>query len=150
MSENQDLLLESDGEVVTVTLNRPDARNALTFDMYSGLAEICADPPEGAKAIIVRGAGDKAFAAGTDIRQFICGREHQLAHALPILPIEILNVIGKRMGVHRYFGMSKRTEKLLAFNADSPITKRCTLCRTGHNSYVLRMAIFFHGINLNL
>ncbi|MEJ2177873.1 MAG: enoyl-CoA hydratase/isomerase family protein [Gammaproteobacteria bacterium] len=70
MSENQDLLLERDGEVVTVILNRPDARNALTFDMYSGLAEICAAPPEGAKAIIVRGAGDKAFAAGTDIRQF--------------------------------------------------------------------------------
>ncbi len=70
MSENQDLLLECDDEIVTVILNRPDARNALTFDMYSGLAEICAAPPEGAKAIIGRGAGDKAFAAGTDIRQF--------------------------------------------------------------------------------
>lgn len=70
MSENQDLLIESDGEVTTVILNRPDARNALTFEMYSGLAEICAAPPEATKAIIVRGAGDKAFAAGTDIRQF--------------------------------------------------------------------------------
>ncbi|MGI9317100.1 MAG: enoyl-CoA hydratase/isomerase family protein, partial [bacterium] len=70
MSENQHLLLQRDGEVATITLNRPDARNALTFDMYSGLAEICASPPDGVKAIIVRGAGEKAFAAGTDIRQF--------------------------------------------------------------------------------
>ncbi len=70
MSDNQDLLLERDGEVVIVTLNRPQARNALTFDMYAGLAEFCASPSDGVKAIIVRGAGEKAFAAGTDIRQF--------------------------------------------------------------------------------
>lgn len=70
MSNDKDLLLEINGEVATITLNRPHARNALTFNMYSGLAEICATPPQGVKAIIVRGAGDKAFAAGTDIRQF--------------------------------------------------------------------------------
>ena len=70
MSNDKDLLLETNGEVATITLNRPHARNALTFNMYSRLAEICAAPPEGVKAIILRGAGDKAFAAGTDIRQF--------------------------------------------------------------------------------
>ncbi|MGB5706243.1 MAG: enoyl-CoA hydratase/isomerase family protein [Arenicellales bacterium] len=70
MSDNQDLLLERDGEVAIVTLNRAQARNALTFEMYTGLAEFCASPPDGVKAIIVRGAGEKAFAAGTDIRQF--------------------------------------------------------------------------------
>ena len=52
-----------------VTLNRPEARNALTFAMYERLAEIGADPGE-AKALIITGAGDKAFAAGTDISQF--------------------------------------------------------------------------------
>ena len=52
-----------------VTLNRPKARNALTFAMYERLAEIAAAPGE-ARALIISGAGDKAFAAGTDIAQF--------------------------------------------------------------------------------
>ena len=56
----------------TITLNRPQARNALTFAMYERLAAICSDPAaHGApKVLIVTGAGDKAFAAGTDIAQF--------------------------------------------------------------------------------
>ena len=52
-----------------VTLNRPQARNALTFVMYERLAAIAADPG-GARALIITGAGDKAFAAGPDIAQF--------------------------------------------------------------------------------
>lgn len=56
----------------TITLNRPQARNALTFAMYEGLAKICSDPEShGApKVIVMTGAGEKAFAAGTDITQF--------------------------------------------------------------------------------
>lgn len=56
----------------TITLNRPQARNALTFAMYEGLAKICSDPAShGApKVIVMTGAGEKAFAAGTDIAQF--------------------------------------------------------------------------------
>jgi hypothetical protein len=58
--------------VGTVTLNRPQARNALTFAMYEGLAEILGNPEKhGApKVFVVTGAGEKAFAAGTDIAQF--------------------------------------------------------------------------------
>ena len=70
MTTNTDLLFDQDGHVLVVTLNRPEARNALTLAMYDGLAQICVEPPVGIKAIIIRGAGDKAFAAGTDIRQF--------------------------------------------------------------------------------
>lgn len=65
----QDLLFEIRDGIGFVTLNRPAARNALTFAMYERLAEISADPG-GARALIVTGAGDKAFAAGTDISQF--------------------------------------------------------------------------------
>jgi enoyl-CoA hydratase/carnithine racemase len=50
-------------------LNRPQARNALTFPMYERLAEIAADPGA-VRALVITGAGDKAFAAGTDINQF--------------------------------------------------------------------------------
>ena len=61
------------GDVLTVTLNRPEARNALMFEMYERLADIfaaVADSPDAPKAIILTGAGEKAFAAGTDIAQF--------------------------------------------------------------------------------
>ncbi|MPZ10419.1 MAG: enoyl-CoA hydratase [Kiloniellaceae bacterium] len=69
---SEELLYELRDGIGIVTFNRPAARNALTFAMYEGLAEICetaADKGE-AKALVLRGAGDKAFAAGTDIAQF--------------------------------------------------------------------------------
>ena len=58
--------------IAFVTFNRPQARNALTFAMYERLAEICAEVNEdrSIRAMILTGAGDKAFAAGTDISQF--------------------------------------------------------------------------------
>ena len=66
-----ELLFEVRGDIGWVTFNRPQARNALTFAMYEGLAEICTGAVQsGVKALVVTGAGDKAFAAGTDIAQF--------------------------------------------------------------------------------
>lgn len=67
-----EILYEAADGIGTITLNRPQARNALTFAMYERLAEICGAPERhGApKVIVVTGAGDKAFAAGTDISQF--------------------------------------------------------------------------------
>lgn len=71
-STDSDLLYERDGEVARVTFNRPQARNALTFAMYERLAEICAglNDDRAIKVLVITGAGDKAFAAGTDISQF--------------------------------------------------------------------------------
>ena len=71
MSDSE-LLYEIKDGVGWVTLNRPQARNALTFAMYEGLAEICSTvPTDGSvKCLVVIGAGDKAFAAGTDMTQF--------------------------------------------------------------------------------
>jgi enoyl-CoA hydratase/carnithine racemase len=68
----RDLLSETKDGVLRLTFNRPDSRNAMTFAMYEGLREACARvPPDGSvKAVIVSGAGGKAFAAGTDMTQF--------------------------------------------------------------------------------
>jgi enoyl-CoA hydratase len=59
--------------VATVLFDRPDARNAMTWRMYEQLGEICAtlraDP--GVRVAVFRGAGGKAFVAGTDIAQFL-------------------------------------------------------------------------------
>lgn len=67
-----ELLYEVRDGVGYVTFNRPQARNALTFAMYERLAEICgaAGEDRSIRAILITGAGDKAFAAGTDISQF--------------------------------------------------------------------------------
>jgi enoyl-CoA hydratase len=66
------LTLEQADRVAVVTVNRPDARNAMTFAMYEGLHGLCErlDADAGVRVVVLRGAGDKAFVSGTDIRQF--------------------------------------------------------------------------------
>lgn len=55
-----------------LTFNRPEARNAMTWAMYDGLVDACdrVDRDESVRVFVLRGAGGKAFAAGTDISQF--------------------------------------------------------------------------------
>ncbi|WP_289155024.1 enoyl-CoA hydratase [uncultured Salipiger sp.] len=63
--------LAVEGGVATVTFDRPEARNAMTFEMYRQLGEIC-DQLEAApdlRAIVLRGKR-AAFVAGTDISEF--------------------------------------------------------------------------------
>ena len=70
------LLIDRQGAVAILTLNRPEARNALSPELTCRLAdaidEAAADP--GIRAVILTGAGDKAFCSGGD-----------LALALPLL-----------------------------------------------------------------
>jgi enoyl-CoA hydratase len=63
---------ERNGNVVTVTFDRQAARNAMTWEMYQRLGEVCAALRADAsvRAVVFRGAGGKAFVAGTDIAQF--------------------------------------------------------------------------------
>ena len=70
--QTNDILFEVRDGIGRVTFNRPQARNAFTFQMYERLAEICeeANGDPALKALILTGAGDKAFASGTDINQF--------------------------------------------------------------------------------
>ncbi len=67
-----ELLYEVRDGIGRVTFNRPAARNALTFAMYERLAEICAEAADrnDLRVLVLTGAGEKAFAAGTDIGQF--------------------------------------------------------------------------------
>lgn len=59
------------GSLGILTFTRPEARNALTWDMYEALERACdaADQQSGIRVLIIRGSGG-AFAAGTDIAQF--------------------------------------------------------------------------------
>lgn len=64
-----------DDHVGVITLNRPDARNALTHPMYAELERLVRAAPEvGARCLIVTGA-DPAFCSGDDVRQVMGGGE---------------------------------------------------------------------------
>jgi enoyl-CoA hydratase len=65
-------IYESEGPIATFTFNRPEARNAMTWDMYQALVEACdrVDADSAIRVLILKGAGGKAFVAGTDISQF--------------------------------------------------------------------------------
>ncbi len=69
---SEELLFEREGALAVVTFNRPEARNAMTWAMYDGLVAACdeVDADDGLRVLILRGAGGKAFVAGTDIGQF--------------------------------------------------------------------------------
>lgn len=68
----QDLIFEQRGAVGWLTFNRPEARNAMTFEMYDGLVRICDEVEQdpGIRVLVLTGSGEKAFVAGTDINQF--------------------------------------------------------------------------------
>lgn len=73
MTETDQLLYERQGSTAFITFNRPEARNAMTWDMYEALYECCeaVESDENVRVVVLRGAGDKAFVAGTDINQFL-------------------------------------------------------------------------------
>jgi enoyl-CoA hydratase/carnithine racemase len=67
-----EVLWERRGPAAVVTFNRPEALNAMTFAMYEALHSYCeqADGDDDVRVLVLRGAGEKAFVAGTDISQF--------------------------------------------------------------------------------
>jgi enoyl-CoA hydratase len=88
------LLLERDGAVAVVTINRPKVLNALNSatvdELRRAMLELKAD--EGVRAIVLTGAGEKSFVAGADINELavqtpVSGREHALSgqHVFDVL-----------------------------------------------------------------
>jgi enoyl-CoA hydratase len=67
-----ELIVERRGDVVWITFNRPQARNALTWNMYNRLENACHEinADRTVRAVVLTGAGRQAFVAGTDIGQF--------------------------------------------------------------------------------
>jgi enoyl-CoA hydratase/carnithine racemase len=67
-----EVLVARDGPIVTLTFNRPAARNAMTWGMYQRLYDVCeeVDADDTVRVLVLKGAGGKAFVAGTDISQF--------------------------------------------------------------------------------
>jgi enoyl-CoA hydratase/carnithine racemase len=71
-SATEPLLLDRDGPVATLTINRPDRLNALTYAMFTQLPKLLAEAAaiDGVRVLVLRGAGRRSFSAGADISEF--------------------------------------------------------------------------------
>lgn len=73
------ILVERDGAIATVVLNRPEKLNALTRAMWGALGEavdaLSAD--DSVRCVVVRGAGERAFSPGNDISEFATERSNR-------------------------------------------------------------------------
>jgi enoyl-CoA hydratase len=73
------ILVERDGPIATVVLNRPEKLNALTKPMWQGLGDavraLSAD--DDVRCILIRGAGERAFSPGNDISEFETQRSNK-------------------------------------------------------------------------
>lgn len=81
----ENILVERDGGVATITINRPKVLNALSMQTLDELrrAILALKYDDGVRVVILTGAGDKSFVAGADINELseqtpISGREHAL------------------------------------------------------------------------
>ena len=74
-----DLVTERDGEIVTLTLNRPEKLNAMTKPLWGRLGEAVRvlDADDDVRCIVLRGAGGKAFSLGNDIAEFATERSNR-------------------------------------------------------------------------
>src|SRR6187551_3824652 len=88
------LLLERDGAVAVVTINRPKVLNALNAQTLEELRRIILDlkADDSVRVVILTGAGEKSFVAGADINELAVqtptgGREHALTgqHVLDLI-----------------------------------------------------------------
>ena len=88
------LLVEEQDRIVTVTLNRPDARNALNRGLLEQLRSALAKVSQrrDLKALILTGAGDKAFCAGADLRERLNMPEPEVRMFIPLIRGAITDV----------------------------------------------------------
>lgn len=81
MTDTDDLLVEKQDGILTVTLNRPDSLNAMTPEMLAGINQSMAEFEEDAdlSVAIITGAGTRAFCTGGDLGKTIPGAAAQAA-----------------------------------------------------------------------
>src|SRR4029453_7270568 len=73
-----------------------------------------------------------------NLRGLGCRGEHQVAHAVPIIAIDALHVLGERARVHRDLGMIVRAEKIGALDTDGPIAEGGSFSGAGNETDVVR------------
>ena len=98
------LKIEYVEQLVTVTVNRPEALNALSEQVLSELRDFLTGPLDGVRGMILTGVGERAFVAGADIREMavmtpdqgeVFGRlGQQVTELLEALPVPVIACVG--------------------------------------------------------
>lgn len=107
-SDYQDLLVQQDGGVLTVTMNRPDVLNAINEAILDGLGELleAVAGDESVRCVVLTGAG-RAFGAGADLRGFAAihasgepvkvserlQKYHRVIRAIRSLPVPVIAAV---------------------------------------------------------
>ena len=105
MTASDDLLIERQDDVLTLIINRPEKRNALSLallDAIGGALNAVADEP--VKCVVLTGAGDKCFAAGGDLKELdairsdaetrgMSERGHAALDAVRYFPVPVIGAI---------------------------------------------------------
>lgn len=102
----QAIIREREGHVLILTIDRPKALNAINVDVMDDLKYIFQDKKEDltdVHAIVLKGAGEKAFAAGADIKEFpnyaspegeaLSSKGHAVYNAIETFPIPVIALI---------------------------------------------------------
>ena len=74
---SDDILVQQDGPIATLVLNRPRTRNAINLAMWADIARLTQGfgKDDSVRAVVYRGAGTEAFASGADISEFPASRK---------------------------------------------------------------------------
>ena len=77
-----ELIAESDGGILRLTIHRPERRNAMSPAVVEGITAALLGPGRdpATRAIVVTGSGDKAFCAGADLQT---GKSFSFDHSIP-------------------------------------------------------------------
>ncbi len=69
---NEPILLDRSDTIATITFNRPEQRNAISYEMWQSLGQIMEslEHDSSIRCVVFRGAGGRAFSAGADIKDF--------------------------------------------------------------------------------
>lgn len=82
MTDEPELLTDIADGVATFTINRPEQRNAISWnvlkDLRTGLAEVCED--DGVRVVVLTGSGERAFCSGADLSGMAGGSGHLALH----------------------------------------------------------------------
>jgi len=81
MSETPEVRVEARGQATWITIDRAERRNAINSDVIAGIrVGIGLARVKGSRAIVITGAGDKAFCAGADLKP---GQSFSFDHSVP-------------------------------------------------------------------
>ena len=92
------ILVQRDGDIATVVLNRPEKLNALTKSMWQRLGDVFLElsADDSVRCVVLRGAGEKAFAPGNDIGEFDKERSTvEQARAYGLVMTRTIEAIGR-------------------------------------------------------